>query len=225
MDELTTLGLNYNKCPRCGQMALPRTGPCVRCGHRVPVSGPGAPGQIAGYATGPGCGGTTPYTAGQTAAQPAGYPQRMCAQHPAVPAVVTCMVCGSPICQTCDFALAGNTHVCPRCIAQKDKGPTGKRKLLIAATFAIAVWGTLGLVLLFSGALVNASKDKQSEEALGVAIHLLLFIPSLIGLGLSIATFDRRLPNPASLWIAALWNGLIFTVLLILVIIGLVSQA
>lgn len=222
MDELTTLGLNYDKCPRCGQMALPRTGPCVRCGHRVPVSGPG---QVAGYAASTGYGATAPYPAGQTAAQPAGYPQRMCAQHPAVPAVVTCMVCGSPICQTCDFAFAGNTHVCPRCIATKDKGPTGKRKLLIAATYGIALWGTVGLVLLFAGVLTGAFRDKSSEEALGIAIHMLLFIPSLIGVGLSIASFDRRLPNPASLWIAALWNGLIFTVLLILVIIGLVSQA
>ena len=57
-----------------------------------------------------------------------------------------------------------------------------------------------------------------------VLFAFLIFIPSLIGTGLGIGSLDKRLGNPPSVWIAAIWNSLISAAFVGLVFIGLIAK-
>lgn len=144
----------------------------------------------------------------------------VCAHHPNVQAVRRCAVCGAPMCATCDFELPGRVHVCPTCVAAPRQGLSGKRKGYLVWSYVLAAWCTLGLAVIFSGALAGTVESQAGVEVLGVIIFLLIFAPSIIGTALGFAALERRLANPASVWVAAIWNGIILAVLLLLVIIG-----
>jgi hypothetical protein len=72
-----------------------------------------------------------------------------------------------------------------------------------------------------SGAPANIIQSETAEEAIGFAMAFMIFIPSLIGTALGFAAIDRRLSNPFSVWIAAIWNGIILGIYVLLCIIGL----
>ena len=154
------------------------------------------------------------------AAVPAGT---MCAQHPSVQAARLCTACGSPMCETCDFTFPGNVHVCPRCVAQPKGELSAKRKRSVRWSLALAVWCTLGLAVLLCGALAEVADTQEELAVLGVVISLLVLTPSIIGTAVGVSALDRRLSNPASIWVAVIWNSLILGLLLILTIIGTVS--
>lgn len=146
----------------------------------------------------------------------------MCAQHNDVQAVATCRICSSGICGTCDFNLPGNMHVCPLCIDKHDDNeisPGRKRKSAWAV--AIAAYGMLMLLLLFSGALANALENEGAATLLGNAI----FIPALVGTGLGFGAFDRRLRNTAWIWAGVAGNVFVLGVYVILMVIGIVTGA
>lgn len=147
----------------------------------------------------------------------------MCARHMEVAAVRRCALCSSPMCQTCDFQLPGHFHVCPECATkpQTELSPTRKRNLIIS--YALAIWATLALAILFSGALADVITSERDVEVLSMAMHLLIFIPSLVGTALSLSCFDRKLNNPPAIWVAVGWNGLIAIGLLLLTVIGALS--
>ncbi|MBN1918371.1 MAG: hypothetical protein JW889_10700 [Verrucomicrobia bacterium] len=90
----------------------------------------------------------------------------------------------------------------------------------MAVSYVLAIWCTLGLAVLFSGLLAEQVETEKDLQALGVVIWWLIMVPSLIGTALSVSTFDRRLGNPPSVWVAAIWNGLILGALAITTIIG-----
>jgi hypothetical protein len=143
----------------------------------------------------------------------------MCVQHPRVNAVQQCKACGAGVCATCDFLLPGGVHVCPTCMsAPRDKLGRKRKKMLIWA-YALAVWSTLGMAFLFSGALAGSKDGEAIANLLGFGI----FIPSIVGTSLGCGALDRRLNNPMSLWIAAIWNGILLAIYLILIFIGMSS--
>ncbi len=148
----------------------------------------------------------------------------MCSRHPAVQAVVYCASCRQPTCATCDFALPGGVHVCPDCVTRTDQRLSSGRKTLLGWAYALAVWCTLGLILLFSGALADMANDPAGEEALGVVLWIFVFLPALIGTALSLAGFDRRLRNPPAMWVAMIWNLVIVAILVLLTVVGLLAQ-
>jgi len=146
-----------------------------------------------------------------------------CAFHPQVQAVHLCAVCQAPICATCDFAFPGGVHVCPTC-ASKPQAALGKgRQKSLIISYALAVWCSLGVAVLFSGVLAGTAHSKSDLQALGGALMILLYIPAIVGTAMAFSAVDRRLATPASVWVSVVWNGLILAVLLLLAIIGILK--
>ncbi len=143
----------------------------------------------------------------------------MCTRHPEVQAVETCDACQSAICATCDFAFPGGAHLCPGCATAPADEMGSKRKTYLRWSYALAVWCTLGMAFLFFGSM--AATTPAEEEAMGAAFAFLVFIPSIIGTALGVAAIDRRLNNPASVWVAAIWNGVFLAGFLLLSVLGL----
>lgn len=144
-----------------------------------------------------------------------------CTRHPQVQAVHYCKSCRKPVCSTCDFALAGGVHVCPDCATKSNRELSATRKTTLGWSFALAVWCTVGVALLLSGVFAEAAMNRESAEVFGFVVSLLVFMPALIGTGLSLGTLDRRLANPPMVWVAIVWNISVLAVLLLLTLIGL----
>jgi hypothetical protein len=96
---------------------------------------------------------------------------------------------------------------------------SGRKKTLILA-YILAVWTTLGLALLFAGALAGMVKTNADEESFGTVFAVIVYLPALAGLGLSVSSIDRKLGTPPVVWGAVIWNLVIFGVLVILTIVG-----
>lgn len=141
----------------------------------------------------------------------------MCVQHPTVSAAQRCKICGTGMCATCDFLLPGGVHVCPVCMSAPRDTLSPKRKKMMVWSYVLAVWSTLGMGVLFSGALANSKEGEAIAGLVGTAI----FIPSIVGTAVGFGALDRRLHNPLALWIAAIWNGLFLAIYLVLIFIGL----
>ncbi len=146
-----------------------------------------------------------------------------CVQHPSVSAVRKCQTCGAFMCATCDFELPGGVHVCPACAAAPKTALSPKRKQLLIWSYVMAVWCTLGWVVLLSGALSGMIQTKADETALGLVMSLFLFIPSLVALALGVSALDRRLVNPTTIWVATVWNALLVLAYFLLMIKGAMS--
>jgi len=144
-------------------------------------------------------------------------------QHPSVAATAQCKSCGAFMCATCDFELPGGLHICPACAAAPKTALSPRRKKLLIGSYGLAVWSTLGMAVLLSGALAEAGQTKEGEAMLGVALSLFLLIPSIVGLALGFSATDKRFANGPAIWIAIIWNGIILGAFLLLSIIGTFS--
>jgi hypothetical protein len=146
---------------------------------------------------------------------------RKCHLHPNVAAVQICKSCGVAMCATCDFALPGNLHLCPRCATTQRTGLSPKRKVYLVASFVLAAWCTAVMAALLAGAFQNMAESKESETAFGMLLMVILLIPAIIGTALGVSSMDRRLPNSIAMWIATIWNGIILGGFLLLMIVGM----
>jgi hypothetical protein len=149
-------------------------------------------------------------------------PGQMCLWHPAVQAVQLCKICNSPVCQTCDFTLPGNIHICPRCATARPQGLSGKRRSYMIWSYILAAWSTLGAVFFMSGAAAAAMGPDIDTQAIGLLFMLVTLVPAIIGTALGSAAMQRN-SKPISVWITFLWNGLIIVLFLLLSIVGLLS--
>ncbi|MBI5722507.1 MAG: hypothetical protein HZA50_01005 [Planctomycetes bacterium] len=145
---------------------------------------------------------------------PTAPPGTKCRLHPQADAMHLCRSCRAPVCATCDFSFPGGIHLCPTCAVSPQQGLTGKRKVLVGVAFALAIWVTAGTALLFSGMAANAG------ESAATLIGILIGIPAIIGGGVGIACFERRLGNPPVVWVAAIWNIILLALMMILTVIG-----
>lgn len=141
-------------------------------------------------------------------------PGSRCQRHPESAAVHLCENCRAPICATCDFSFSGGIHLCPTCAVTPSQGLTGNRKTLVGVAFALATWATIGIAILFSGWAQTAGE--AAVTVLGMAVA----IPAIIGGGVGIACFERRLGNPPVVWVAAIWNIILLTMTVLLAIVG-----
>jgi hypothetical protein len=152
-------------------------------------------------------------------------PGTMCQGHREVQAAYLCKRCGAPSCPTCDFTFPNGVHLCPECATAPQARLSTARMSFVIGSLAIAGWSTLGIGLLLSGAFAPMMMtDPMSFKIISILIGLFIMLPAIIGGGLGIACFDRRLGNPALVWVAAIWNTVLVCVVLLLTLIGIAGD-
>ena len=161
-----------------------------------------------------------PRVIGQGYAAPENVRLLKCIQHPKVAAARVCRVCGAPMCATCDFSLPSGLHLCPQCVVAPPKRIARSRKVLVIMAYALAVWGTVALAGFTSGALGALLKTKPDRATVGIVYAVFIFFPAVIGAAMGISSFDKRLSNTAWVWAAAIWNGLLLGIHVLLIILG-----
>jgi hypothetical protein len=92
---------------------------------------------------------------------------------------------------------------------------------MLVGSYACAVWCSIIMVALLGGAFAQMGKTKAGEEAVGLLLSMFLLAPGITGLALGIGAMDRRLSNSFAMWAAAIWNGLLLGVFVLLMIVGL----
>lgn len=140
-----------------------------------------------------------------------------CQRHPEVEAVLRCKACLAPICATCDFQFPGGFHFCPTCATQTSQPISASRKSMLAWSYVAAIWVTVFLAFIMTGALGEAAAEEPGATIVGT----LIFLPGLIGLGLAISSCDSRAGNSVAVWISLGWNILLFVTWVGLMILGL----
>jgi B-box zinc finger protein len=143
-----------------------------------------------------------------------------CVQHPLVQATQQCKLCGAFMCTTCDFTMMGGIHVCPTCATAPRTTLSSRRKGLLIGAYALAGVATFGMALVMSGALADMARTKEGETMLGLLFTFIVLIPAVIGMALGFSAIDRRLANPLSVWVAAIWNVIMVVAFLLLSLIG-----
>jgi hypothetical protein len=126
------------------------------------------------------------------------------------------------MCQTCTFDLPGGIKICPTCATAAPK-LSPKRKKLLIASYALAVWCTIVMVALFGGMFRGFVHSKEDQETLGLVFTFLLLLPSVTGFALGLSSMDKRFSNSIAMWIATAWNGVILGGFLLLIIVGLMK--
>jgi hypothetical protein len=216
-----TTVLAAQSCHRCGLpmcelCAFPFNGQmlCPNCiGQAAPPPAPVA------YATAQrayGYAGTR-YT--PVSAVPAGV---RCVQHPNVSATQQCKLCAAYMCGTCDFALPDGVHICPACAAKPKTDLSPRRKKLMITSYVMAAVSTLGMAIVFTGAL-RAIDDRAARTGLAVLLMFVTLICSTIGTAVGFSARDRRLPTPMALWIAAIWNSVMLACYLLTIILRVIG--
>ena len=127
------------------------------------------------------------------------------------------------MCATCDFLLPGNVHLCPGCATKPQTVLSSKRKKMLIASFVLAMWCTLVMAAIVSGAFREMGRYAGSRAVLGWLLTLILLIPAITGTSLGVSSMDRRLTNTIAMWIATIWNGLILGAFILLMIIGMMK--
>ena len=141
-----------------------------------------------------------------------------CVQHPDAPAVTLCHNCRAPACATCDFVFPGDIHLCPSCASNSRPQMSSGRRKLIPWSIGLALLGIAGLVGMV--VLASASHNKESATAIGAGAMLVSFWPALIGLGLGVASMEKRLRTPGTVWIGIIGNALVVAIWILLMIVG-----
>lgn len=150
-------------------------------------------------------------------------PDTRCRQHPNVAATQQCKLCESYMCATCDFDLPDGIHICPTCAAAPRSPLGAKGKNFLIWSFATAIWSTIGLSALVSGALGGLAETKADQTVLGWILIIFVLAPAVTGLSLAISAKRPRRATPASLWIVLVWNSIIIGCFLLLSIIGMMK--
>jgi hypothetical protein len=130
------------------------------------------------------------------------------------------MGCQAWMCDTCAFPFPGDMYLCPVCASAGGERMSSRRRKTAAWAIALAIWSTLGLAILMSGALASLMQTKGDQEIIGTIVGFLVLIPTLVGSGLGVSCLDRRLGNPALVWVAAVWNGVLLAAMVLLMVIG-----
>lgn len=124
------------------------------------------------------------------------------------------------MCPTCDFEFPGHFHLCPTCATNPQTTLSPRRKRLIGLAYALAVVATLIIAVLFSGALADTERSNAEMEGIYNLIGVVVFAATVGGVALSLSALDKRLGNPAILWGAVIWNGMLLALWVLLSIIG-----
>ncbi len=219
-------------CPDCRGRLVPVEGDHVRCeAHggefQVLYQRPEPPPPPADVTVDPAAAGGPPPLPGMPPPPPTPPPPaevHYCERHPKVAAVARCARCATWSCATCDFAFPGDIHLCPRCATEPSATLSPRRKQLVIWSYVLAGFATLVLGLLMAGALGRPGDGHTDAQALGLVYSVFIFLPALVGLGLSFSARERRLPNPPVLWGTLIWNVALCSLLTLLSIVGILRK-
>jgi hypothetical protein len=128
----------------------------------------------------------------------------MCRTHPEVQAIHKCKICNAGSCQTCDFKFSGNVHICPVCVMKPRGGLSAKRQNYVIAGYVIAA---LTFVSYGLGEMQGSS-----------GFMIISLVTCLVGLPVSLAPLEKKLPNTNALWIGMVLNVLFFLVRMLILI-------
>lgn len=211
-----------NVCPRHPGAAAPytcsrcQTACCLNCCYSMPD----------GSICCSNCHGQAPAPASVTPSVSASQgpatrtPERGCPQHPLLPPVAFCKICGKGSCVTCDFFFPPNLHLCPVCVTTAHAKLTPMRRKYLTTAFVMAAWSSVGVVLLFSGVFASMAEGAGAQMVIGLAIIAVVTVPSTIGTGVAWAALKKGGPNPIGIWVALAWNILLLAAMVLLMIIG-----
>lgn len=147
-------------------------------------------------------------------------PARGCPQHPLLPPVAFCKTCGKGSCVTCDFFFPPNLHLCPVCVATAHTNLTPQRKKYLVTAFVMASVSSLAIVIMMSGALAGMVDDITVLIVLGLITMLMVAVPAAIGSGVAWAAYRPGGPNSIGIWISMIWNLLLLSGVVLLLVIG-----
>lgn len=142
-----------------------------------------------------------------------------CISHPASPAVCYCQTCRAPVCATCVFVFPGGIQLCPACASNPRPQVSPRRKRLVWWSVGLGIWCLLSLITMVVLVRQNPT-NKADVDAIGTAFVFLTLLPSIIGVALGVATFDRRLSTPGIVWVGIISNGLVLLIWVLLMILG-----
>jgi hypothetical protein len=144
-----------------------------------------------------------------------------CAQHRDVRSEARCSVCSHAVCETCELTLPTGLRVCPACIESEGwrEVPPRRRNLAMASLF-FALYGTLMVVSLATGAFASAF-GVDDEASLSGLVVVFVLIPCMIGSSLSLGAWDSRFRNTTLIHVALTWNLLLIGIYGLLTIVGI----
>ena len=87
-------------------------------------------------------------------------------------------------------------------------------------SYVLGGWSSLATVFFLSGAAKTMIGSGVDDEALGIMMSLFMLVPAIIGTALGSAAMERN-SKPISVWIAAIWNGLIVALFILLCLVGI----
>ena len=145
---------------------------------------------------------------------------KTCLQHPNVPAVAACQICGINCCTTCAFSFPGNLHFCPDCALSGQTTLSPRRKKYLISSFILGGWSLVALIGTIAFAAMMVGDDPLAEIVLGVVLMVVAYVPSVIGTALGMSALRKGGPNPATVWIALILYSIILAVFFLLMLIG-----
>ena len=133
-----------------------------------------------------------------------------CATHADVQAIHKCKICSAGVCETCDFKFPGSIHICPVCV-MKPRGGLSARRL------KFVIWGyAVGAVTFLSYAM--------GEYYASSGFMILSLVTCVVGLPLSLAPLEKKLPNTNALWIGLVLNALFMLIRLAILVMVIMSH-
>jgi hypothetical protein len=101
-------------------------------------------------------------------------------------------------------------------------GPRRRRNVIWGYVLAAAT--TIMLVLMVVGAFASMFEGPESDFAAGFFYKFFALAPAAIGLGVAGSACESHLPNSMAVWGAIIWNALLITAFLALMVFGIASS-
>lgn len=138
---------------------------------------------------------------------PAG--DRLCCNHPEIPAPWSCSHCKSQICNTCVFKFPGTVgRLCPACLFQPESGASSRRQYQAIGSLALSGLAAFLFVL-------KAISDLGSTGPEAIALGVAILVAALAGTALGMGTIEYNVSNTPLHWLAAIVSGAFLALLLV----------
>lgn len=145
-----------------------------------------------------------------------------CVQHSKIAAIAICDTCGAHMCGTCLFDVPGGLHLCPICAMAPKTKLSRRRATAMIVSYVLAAISSVGIAMMFTGGMAQIEEGLPNFVAVLVE-RFLAFFPSVAGVALSVGSLDKKLGNPAALWVAGTWNVVLAVAYLVILFYAVVQ--